>query len=183
MTYTGNERRRATAWKSQTTALPDEAKAPAPYLGRTGRPGGAPYAFCLPAEHAPLNLLPEVGEAARALFAAERIPWHAGVGSGPSNYLLSSQVQYVNALGQVVQEKARGHGADSVRVLHVLPPGDSAYQDSLVRPEHRALGGGVSAIWQRLLSRPDRFVHVDPEVVLDPSITSQEYVSRYGTQQ
>jgi hypothetical protein len=79
-------------------------------------------------------------------------------------------------------EKARAHGAGRVRVLHVLPPDNEAYQASLVRPEHRALGATVSEVWQRLLTRPDRFVNVDPAVFLDPEATSAEYVSRYGQQ-
>jgi len=33
--------------------------------------------------------------------------WHAGVGSGPSNHLLSSQVQCTNALGQMVTDPER----------------------------------------------------------------------------
>ena len=34
-------------------------------------------------------------------------------------------------------------GTDVVRVLHVLAPQNAGYQDSLPRPEHRALGGSV----------------------------------------
>lgn len=318
MTYTETERSRATAWKSHTTTLPDEARLPAPYVGKTGSAGTARYEFCLPPEHAALNLLPEVRELALAFFAEERIPWHASVGTGPSNHLLSSQVQCVNALGQMVHdperlvrafgellqidevleiepgrhltfeyigptdffdeapgatrirgahctsvdaaflhrradglrelvlvewkytesytlrrpdpgkdavrwrrygtawsapdcpvrtdllpldlvldepfyqlvrqqllahelEKSHAHGADLVRVLHVLPPANEAYQLSLTRPEHSTLGSTVSQVWQRLLTGPDRFTSVDPAVFLDPRITSQEYVSRYGT--
>ena len=318
MTYTAQERRRQIAWKLHTTTLPDEARAPAPYVGKSGTAGAAVYDFCLPAEHAARNLLPEVRTAALTLFADLGIPWHAGVAGGPSNHLLSSQVQCVNALGQMVAdparlnrafgamldigevleiepgrhltfeyvgptdyfgeatggvrirgahctsvdaaflhrrrdglrelvlvewkytesyalrrpdpakdlvrhgryatawnapdspvrsdllpfelildepfyqlvrqqllahelEKARAHDADRVRVLHVLPPGNLAYQQSLVRPEHRALGSSVSAVWQRLVGECDRFLTVDPAVFLDPEITSEEYVSRYGT--
>ena len=68
-----------------------------------------------------------------------------------------------------------------VRVLHVLPPDNTGYQASLVRPEHRALGDTVDAVWQRLLRRPDRFTHVDPAVFLNPGITSGEYLARYGS--
>jgi hypothetical protein len=312
MTYTATERQRATAWKSTTDALPAAARGPAGYgTGRTSDD------FCLPPEHAVLNLLPEVREQALALFTELGIPWHASVGGGPSNHLLSSQVQCVNALGQIVSdpprivrafgellqidevlqiepgrhltfeyigpsdffgeapgaertrgarctsidaaflhrrrdsvrelvllewkytesyglrrpepekdavrcarygaaweaadspvrndllpldlvldepfyqlvrqqllahelETARAHGAESVRVLHVLPRDNEAYQQSLVRAEHRALGGTVSEVWQRLLRRPDRFVQVDPAVFLDPLVTSEEYVRRYG---
>ena len=313
MSYTATERRRAIAWKSTTETLPDAARLPGGY----GAGGRTTYSFCLPPGHAGLNLLPEVRDRALALFAELGIPWHAGVLGGPSNHLLSSQVQCVNALGQMVHdprrivhafgdllqigdvlpiepdrhltfeyigptdyfgeapgavrtrgarctsvdaaflhrrrdgvrelvliewkytesyalrrpepdkdavrwerygtawgdvgspvrndllpfglvldepfyqlvrqqllahelEKAHAHGAESVRVLHVLPPGNTAYQRSLVRPEHRELGRTVSEVWQRLLRASDRFVPVDPAVFLDPRVTSAEYVRRYG---
>jgi hypothetical protein len=319
MTYTERERRRCSAWKSRTQTLPEPARVPAPYVGKTGHRGATSYDFCLPAEHAELNLLPEVRQPVLALFADAGIPWHAGIDGGPSNHLLSSQVQCANALGQMIEdpsrlvrafgdrlgidevleiepggfltfeyigpadffgevrngervrgahctsvdaaflhrrrdglrelvlvewkytesyglrradpdkdavrrgrygaawsaadspvrtgllpfdlvldepfyqlvrqqllahelEKARAHGADRVRVLHVLPPDNEAYQASLARPEHRALGASVSEVWQRLLALPDRFLSVDPAVFLYPAVTSAEYVSRYGQQ-
>ncbi len=316
MTYTDTERARAAAWKRTTTTLPEPARLPARY----GTRGGLTYDFCLPPEHAHLNLLPEVREQVLALFAAEAIPWHAGIGGGPSNHLLSSQVQCANALGQMMSEpdrlarafgdllrmdevleiepgrfltfeyigptdffgeapggvrrrgthctsvdaaflhrsrtglrelvlvewkytesyglrrpdpakdavrrrryerawsapdgpvrsdllpfelildepfyqlvrqqllaheleKAGACGADQVRVLHVLPAANEAYQASLVRPEHRALGSTVSEVWQRLLVGPDRFVAVDSALFLDPEVTSAEYLLRYGPRQ
>lgn len=77
-------------------------------------------------------------------------------------------------------EQDRAEGADTVRVLHVLPPGNRAYQESLVRPEHRALGKTVDEVWARLLRRPDRFQHIDPAVFLEETITSWHYVDRYS---
>ena len=77
-------------------------------------------------------------------------------------------------------ERSRAHGADVVRVLHVLAPDNTGYQDSLVRPEHRAVGGSVDEVWAKLLRTPDRFVHVDPAVFLDTAVTSNEYVDRYS---
>lgn len=71
-------------------------------------------------------------------------------------------------------------GADVVRVLHVLAPDNSGYQDSLARPEHRAIGSTVDEVWATLLRAADRFVHVDPAVFLDPEVTSAEYVARYS---
>lgn len=317
MTYTATERRRAAAWKSVTQTLPDAARTPAPYRDKNGADGTRAHEFCLPAAHAALNLLPEVREPALELFAELGIPWHAGTAAGPSNHLLSSQVQCVNALAQMVDdparlrrafgalleteevlevepgrfltfeyigavdvfgeapggdrvrgahctsvdaaflhrrkdglrelvlvewkytekyalrspdpdkdavrwsrygaawsaddspvrtdvlpfelaldepfyqlvrqqllahelEKAGAHGADRVRVLHVAPRGNDAYQNSLVRPAHRAAGSSVSAVWQRMLCRPDRFVSVDSALFLDPAITSPEYARRYG---
>jgi hypothetical protein len=293
MIYTERERRRCSAWKSRTQTLPEPARVPAPYVGKTGHRGATSYDFCLPAEHAELNLLPEVRQPVLALFADAGIPWHAGVDGGPSNHLLSSQVQCANALGQMIDdpsrlvrafgellgiedvleiepgrfltfeyigptdffgevptaERIRGAHCTSVDAafLHrrrdglrelvlvewkytesyalrrpdpdkdavrrarygvawsapdspvradllpfdlvldepfyqLVPPDNEAYQASLVRPEHRALGASVSEVWQRLLVGRDRFVSVDPAVFLDPEVTSAEYVSRYGQQ-
>ena len=107
MTFTEQQRQQAAAWKAFTTTLPAEAKQPAPYVDKTGTERGPSYAFCLPREHAALSLLPEVRELALALFDELRIPWHAGVDGGPSNHLLSSQVQCVNALAQMVHDPER----------------------------------------------------------------------------
>jgi hypothetical protein len=76
-------------------------------------------------------------------------------------------------------EQARVLGADIVRVLHVLAPANTAYQASLVRHEHRALGASVNEVWAKLLRASDRFDHVDPEVFLDPAVTGEDYVDRY----
>ncbi len=67
-----------------------------------------------------------------------------------------------------------------VRVLHVLPPANLAYQQSLTRPSHRAAGQTVDEVWRRMLKDPDRFRHVDPAVFHDPTVTSPEYRARYG---
>jgi hypothetical protein len=317
MNYNTEEKFRAVSWKRSTPTLPDAAKVPAPYIGKEGKQGDKPYDFCLPPEHAALSLLPEVRERALSLFVELQIPWHSGIDGGPSNHLLSSQVQCVNALAQMVDQPERivrafggllgigevlqiehgryltfeyigptdffgesptgarirgahctsvdaaflhrthegivelvlvewkytesyptrrpdpkkdavrlkrygeafadptgpvrdglltfefildepfyqlvrqqllahaleqvgAEGAARVRVLHVLSADNEAYQQSLARPEHRALGTTVSQVWQRLLRRPDRFLSVDSTVFLDPEITSRDYVHRYG---
>ena len=77
-------------------------------------------------------------------------------------------------------EQDRVGDADVVRVLHVLDPANAGYQQSLVRPETKAMGDSVDAVWSMLLRSPDRFAHVDPAVFLDPAITSTEYVDRYS---
>ncbi|CAB4922591.1 unannotated protein [freshwater metagenome] len=77
-------------------------------------------------------------------------------------------------------ERDGAEGANVVRVLHVLPPDNEAYQQSLVRAEHRQLGDSVDEVWAGLLRTPDRFQHVDPAVFLDESITSWDYVDRYS---
>ena len=104
MTYAEHEKARATAWKHRITTLTSAARVSAPYVRKDGAAGGPAYDFCLPPEHAAASLLPEVREPALALFAELGIPWHAGVDGGPSNHLLSSQVQCVNALGQMVRD-------------------------------------------------------------------------------
>lgn len=317
MSYAQQEKSRAIGWKSTTSTLPEEARAPAGWVA-DGRIGTRPYDFCLPPAYAGLNLLPEVRESALARFDELGIPWHAGVARGPGNHLLSSQVQCVNALGQMVADPTRmvaafgqllcigevmqiepgryltfeyigptdffgeapkgarvrgarctsvdaaflhraldgvtelvliewkytesyrvrkpdpskdatrftrygaavsdpsgpidgsllpfellldepfyqlvrqqllahalelagAEGASRVRVVHVLPPGNDGYQQSIARPEQRALGASVSKIWQRLLRRPDRFMSVDSAIFLDPHITSHEFVARYGS--
>lgn len=316
MTYVTDERARATRWKQATDTLPVEAKVPAVYM-RGGGAGEKPLDFCLPAKYAELSLLPEVRATALKLFTELAIPWHFGVGTGPTNHLLSSQVQCVNALAQMVNEPdrlirafggllgiseilpiepsrfltfeyigptdyfgeapkgARTRGAnctsvdaaflyrstagltelillewkytesysarqpntrsdavrkgryfdhwsaedgslrsnlvgfddilhepfyqlvrqqllaqelerhnaceaDRVRVLHVSPRANIAYQRSIRRPGLLALGGTVSQAWTRLLRTPDRFLSVDSSLFLDPDITSSEYLSRYG---
>lgn len=316
-TFTAVERARAAAWKLATETLPAEAKVAAAYVGKEGARDGPKYDFCLPAEHAAFSLLPEVREPALALFAELGIPWHAGINGGPGNHLLSSQVQCVNALGQMVAdpdriirafgstlgtaeiheiepgrsltfeyigtedhlneavggqrirgahctsvdaafvhrthegttelvlvewkytesygpravvhakdsvrrdrygslladpdspiddellpfeellqeplyqlvrqqllahelEKTAAHGAERVRVVHVLPAGNAAYQTSLHGTLARQLGPSVKDVWQRLLRRPDRFVPIDSAMFLDPTVTSEDYVERYG---
>jgi hypothetical protein len=71
-------------------------------------------------------------------------------------------------------------GADRVRVVHVLDPANVAYQQSLTRPGHRLVGDTVDQVWARLLRQPSRFTHLDPAAFLDPLVTSDEYVARYG---
>lgn len=103
--YVRAERRRAVAWKLNSPSIPSEAHKPAEYIGDTEHEfGRLPY--CLPSNYAALTLLPEVREQTLELFKALRIPWHPD-GLGPSNHLLSSQVQCVNALGQMVSDPAR----------------------------------------------------------------------------
>jgi hypothetical protein len=107
MTYVTDERVRAAQWKQATDTLPAEAKVPAAYMRGSGGVGVPLYDFCVPAQYAKLSLLPEVRATALELFSELAISWHFGVGTGPSNHLLSSQVQCVNALAQMVREPDR----------------------------------------------------------------------------
>ena len=317
MTYTTEQRAQAAAWKATTECLPIIARQPAAYINKKGAADGPAHEFCLPAAYADLNLLPEVRARALSLFGELGIPWHAGVGAAPSNHLLSSQVQCVNALGQMVTDPERiirafgsllgiekvleiepgrfltfeyigpkdyfgevpngarirgahctsvdaaflhraldgvtelvlvewkytesyrlrapnrqkeavrqgrygqavadpagpvrddvlpfpllvdepiyqlvrqqllahaleqdgAEGAGRVRVVHVAPAGNQAYQDSVHRPEHTAVGATVSEVWHRLLRHPDRFLSLDSAVFADPEITSRDYAVRYA---
>ncbi len=94
MTFVQEARRSAATWKKRTPALPDAARESASYRGGDG-PG---LPFCLPVELAKYNLLPEARDHGLQRFAELEIPWHHGRGGMPSNHLLSSQVQCVNAL-------------------------------------------------------------------------------------
>jgi hypothetical protein len=64
-------------------------------------------AYLLPKDFAEHNLLPEVRQPALALFKELGISWHQGVRQGPSDHLRSSQVQCVNALGQMSTDPDR----------------------------------------------------------------------------
>ena len=312
--YVDAARAIAEKWKATSAAIKTEdARRPGPYRSA---PGSAVYDFCLPVEHATLNLLPEVRESALTHFRTHGIPWHASVAGCPTTHLLSSQVQCVNALGQMARDPDRitaafgctldigsvdrigdehltfewvpdkdhlGEGrngklrrgagntsvdaafrftttsgqpalaliewkftesynrarradaaadetrrgryeqlvmdpsgpidgdvlpfadlldepfyqlvrqqllahaleadpdepATEVHVVHVVPPANHAYQDSLVRERHRGAGETVDAVWARLNTRHDRYHRLDPAVFLDPAITSDEYVARY----
>lgn len=308
----------AQRWKQNSTVLPADAKAPGEVKARGGAMVEVDYA--LPRAYAVHNLLPEVRDPALALFEEHRIAWHQAVDGGPTNHLRSSQVQCVNALGQMMSdplriarafgdvldiasirdfgavdpyergrfltfeyvgkgdyfgegitrgsqstsvdaafayvdstgrdalalvewkftetypsadrraeakaatrlsryEKALAHPdspidvagfeltdlfhepvyqlvrqqllaaelerdgevkADRVTVVHVLSPDNEAYQRSYVAPALRGRGDTASEVWSSLLRTPDRFVSLDPVVFLDPAITSDEYVLRYG---
>lgn len=317
MSYTNRERRRAVTWKATTACIPEAARRAARYVGKDGREVGPERDFCLPAEFADLSLLPEVRVSALDLFSRLEIPWHAAVGSGPSNHLLSSQVQCVNALGQMVfdperlvrafrplvdtdnveeiepnrwltfeyigehdvlneavrgvrrrgsgctsvdaafvhttrdgvrelvliewkytehyrprrpepmrdrvrcdrysellaspdspvnsslvpidelfqepiyqlvrqqllaheLEKRRAHGAERVRIVHVLPAENDAYDLSMFGDHMLGLGSTVKAVWRQLLRSPDRFIQVDSKVFAEIGVTSPEYCLRYG---
>lgn len=91
-------------------------------------------------------------------------------------------------LYQLVRQQLLAHelersgvlGAERVRIVHVCPPANVGYQRSLTRPGHLAVGSTVSEVWSALVRRPDRFTSIDSAVFLDPAVTSDEYVARYG---
>ena len=95
-TFEERARQRASDWKQHSRALPEEVRVSAPYI-RDGNPVGC-YPYCLPAPLSAYNLLPEVRAEALERFAADHIAWHAAIDGRPTNHLLSSQIQCVNAL-------------------------------------------------------------------------------------
>ena len=107
MTYVEQEKIRAAAWKAHTHTLPTEARAPGGYVRQDETVGTTGNDFCLPAAYATHALLEQARQPALALFAELGIPWHAGVAGGPSNHLVSSQVQCVNALMGMVSDPTR----------------------------------------------------------------------------
>jgi hypothetical protein len=78
-------------------------------------------------------------------------------------------------------ERTGAYGADAVRVVHVRPAGNLAYQHSLEGMDaYTGLGDTVDGVWSKLVRRPDRFTTVDSAHFLNVDITSDEYVARYG---
>ena len=89
-------------------------------------PGPRATTSALPAEFADYTLLPEVRPSALTLFAELGIAWHASVHGGPSNHRLSSQVQCVNALAQMMRDPSRlvrafGDLLGTAEVLEIEP--------------------------------------------------------------
>ncbi len=148
LTFRQEARAAAIAWKDASGALPEPARAPAAY---SRRPGSS-YPFCIPEGYASFNLLDDAREAIQ-LFERDAIAWHDDVNGGPSNHLLDSQVQCVNALAPFLHDSAAlarlfGRVLD---VDEVLPWVAGSEDDELVAFEwigasnylgERARGGG-----------------------------------------
>ncbi len=107
--FTLDAQQAAIEWKRTTDSIPDIARVDAPYI-RDGKPQGS-YAVCLPPEQATFNLLPDIRTSVLELFSAEHIHWHAAIDAGPTNHLLSSQVQCVNALAPGILDAEFVHAA------------------------------------------------------------------------
>ena len=60
-------------------------------------------------------------------------------------------------------EKRHALRASRVRVVHALPPANTAYKQSLTRASHREAGANVDEVWTRLLRDPDSsYKRLDP---------------------
>ena len=127
--FVATARRAAMRWKANTGVLPEAARIAGRYRQWPGLP------FCLPPEFAEHNLLPDARRVALERFAAAGIPWHDGHG-GPSNHLLSSQVQCANALAPLVdnpQALAAMLGA-VLPIAEVLPFGATSGERARLSP-------------------------------------------------
>lgn len=153
-TSTGATELALVEWKFTESYLTAMKRSPASDAVRIGR-----YAAALAASDGPL--------------ATEVLPIQ----------LLLDEPFYQLMRQQLLAHRLEAHhvlGADAVRVLHVLAEQNTGYQSSLVRPQHRAVGDTVDEVWAKLRRTPDRFLHVDPAVFLNASVTSAEYVDRYS---
>jgi len=119
MNFLTVEKKRQLAWKLTTKTLPREAKAP-------GLFGSRMFPFCLPLEHAGLNLYSEIRDEALELFTRLGIVWHTSALPGlPTNHLVSSQVMCVNSLApflhraEALADLLRPFFPDIARVLPV----------------------------------------------------------------
>ena len=121
--YATEQNKRQIHWLKTSGTLPLEARAGGTYTDRDGKEHG-PLPLFLPRDLAAHNLLPDVRDGAIDLFAELDIPWHDGVGGGPSNHLRDSQVQCANALFRMVSDPERitrafGHVLDIAEVLPI----------------------------------------------------------------
>ena len=101
MTFRETAAAEALRWKAATSFLPDAARAPASFFGRTGDPARD---LCIPHEFAALNLLPAARDAGLEFFDRYQLMWQGGARLQPSNHLLSSQVQCVNVLAPLMRD-------------------------------------------------------------------------------
>lgn len=121
--YATEQNKRQIHWLKTSETLPLEARAGGTYTDREGNEHG-PLPLFLPRDLAAHNLLPDVRDGVIDLFAELGIPWHDGVGGGPSNHLRDSQVQCANALFGMVSDPERikrafGHVLDIAEVLPI----------------------------------------------------------------
>lgn len=149
---------------------------------------GPAYPFCLPAEHAALSLLPDVREPALRLFVELGIRWHAGVGAGPSNHLLSSQVQCGNALGQAVTDLARlvhalGDLLGVEEVLDVEPGRSLTFEDIGPRDVFGDVPRGVRTRGARCTSVDAAFRHRARDGQVELVLLEWKYTESYRLRQ
>lgn len=186
MVFMIEERQRAERWKTTTSHLPSAAKSPAPYVGKDGRSVGAAHGFCLPAEYADLNLLKDTRAIALDVFAELQIPWHAGVGDGPSNHLLSSQVQCVNALAPAVRDPTRlvsafGASLGVRQVLQIEPDRSLTFEYIGPRDYFNECPGEQRVRGARCTSLDAAFLHRAADGLSELVLIEWKYTESYRT--
>jgi hypothetical protein len=104
------------------------------------------YDVCLPIEFATSNLLPDVRHIALEVFASSQIRWHEQIDDGPSNHLLDSQVQCVNALAPGILDSGfvANAFADVLSIAEVLEvePGRYLTFEYIGADDHLSEGRG-----------------------------------------
>jgi hypothetical protein len=93
-TFLAKEKKRQAAAKQDRQLFSPLADREGPY---STKPGVPLYPFCLPVQAAAENLFEGVRTQIQG-FESRGIPWHKGVGGGPTTHLCSSQVCCVNFL-------------------------------------------------------------------------------------
>jgi len=151
----------AIAWKATTASLHDEARSHAGYRGK-----GPLYGFCLPIEHAELNLLPEARTVALDRFAKYAVSWHHGAGGLPSNHLMSSQVACANALAPHIgdPEALRWFFSPVLDIVEVVKFGDPASPDDYVTFEWVGLEDHLGERRGKTLSRGAQMTSADAAI-------------------
>ena len=185
--FAAEARRSAVAWKLRTPTLRDSERVDAAYRGR-----GPSYPFCIPVAAANRNLLPDARAIALERFAAGKIQWHDELHGGPSNHLLSSQVQCVNCLAPFVDRPAELATilGEALPIREVVPFG--ARTDTLFdRDDHvvfewigtrdylgeRANGGGSRGAKTTSADAAIRYVNHDGEA--EVALIEWKYTERY----
>ena len=177
--YETTERERAERWKAASPFLPDSARPDGTYGSRK-----TTYPFCLPRDQAPHNLLEPVRDEALRVFEKEHIAWHQGVGGGPTNHLVSSQVQCVNAMGHLMRDEERLRRA----FAGVLDLGrvDAIEEDRLVTFEYvgptrfQGLEDGRLRRGAHSTSVDAAFIHQHPDRGRELVLVEWKYTERYG---
>ena len=180
------ERKRASAWKLASTTVDPQAKVAAPYVAKIGAGANRPhYDFCLPPEFAYLSLLPEVRDIAIPMFKKLGISWHKGIGDGPSNHLLSSQVQCVNALGQMVKDPARiiaafGPLVGTTKVEEIEPGHYLTFEYIGEKDLLNEAGGGKRVRGANCTSVDAAFVHTNNQGKRELILIEWKYTEKYA---
>lgn len=125
------EKPEQSAFKAGSPHFSEAARAEGFYKGRW-------YPFCLPRERAEENLFSGIRTAALDYFRRQRIAWHDGQGSRPSNHLCSSQVCCVNFMFPLKQDLNKANS-----ILSKALPG----LDRVLNIEFEYTGPGSATEW------------------------------------